>query len=118
MLPDFMLKFHGNFHAAIHSTSVDDIKGSISPLKTMRSNPEIVPLTLLENLFINAFMGHLFLLFDGLFVFHLASKKGGSCHLFFLGCGRLARLRLLPYTFNFKNSFLSLNNSSAAMTHR
>jgi len=37
----------------------------------------------------------IFLLFDGLFGFHLANKKGGSCHLFFLGCGHLARLGIL-----------------------
>jgi hypothetical protein len=37
---------------------------------------------MLENLFINVFMGYLFLLFDGLFGFHLANKKGGSYYFF------------------------------------
>jgi hypothetical protein len=39
-----------------------DISGRTIPLNTIRSNPEIVPLTKFENLFIKDFMSRLLLL--------------------------------------------------------
>jgi hypothetical protein len=63
-------------------TSVADINGKTSPLKKIRLNPEIVPLTRPENLSINDFMSHhLLCCLMVVYPFHLANKWGGSCHL-------------------------------------
>jgi hypothetical protein len=62
-------------------------------LNTIRSNPEIVPLTKFENLSINDFMSRLLLL-DGCFAAFIFSKKGGSCHL---GFGLRASPALVQY---------------------
>jgi len=45
-----------------------DLNMVMNPLKTMRSKPEMLPLTKSENLSINFFMGHLSCVVDGCFL--------------------------------------------------
>jgi hypothetical protein len=71
--------------------SLADINGRIKPLKTIRSKPEMLPLTRSENRSISFFMSHLLRWLMVVGYFHLSNKKGGSMSFEYLGCGHRPR---------------------------